>query len=354
MQKYGTALEALPATLHWFKWEAYATFITGLFLLILLYWYQAELYLIDPSINAISKPAAITLGVATLAGGWLLYDRLCKSRIGRSDRRIGICLLLLLPILTWSLCQVFSGRGAYIHFGALLGTIMVGNVFFVIMPAQSEMVAARQQSRMPDGKFAIHAKQRSVHNTYFTLPVLITMLSNHYSMLYANRWNWLILCTLTLIGVLTRVHFVQSHKGRSSPVPALGACVLLIGLFFAMTPTLHSTQSSQPKQMTEDFAKSSSIPLADIFSIVDLHCNQCHHSQPTHPAFQSAPQGIRFDTAQDVYTYAQLIYQQTVVSRAMPLGNSSGMTENERNSIASWFESFPSDSTIDRKTDQPR
>jgi len=220
-QKYVLAPRVLPETLHWFKWEAYSTWLSGMFLLVLLYWYGAGVYLIDPASAVSSAPAAIAMAAGFIIGGWVIYDLLCKSPLGRDDRLLGVVLLLLVGLLAWGLCQLFSGRGAYMHFGAILGTIMVGNVFFVIIPGQKLMLAAATRGEVPDPAPGLRGKQRSVHNTYFTLPVLFVMVSNHYAMTYNHSLNWAILIAITLAGALIRIYFVARHKGRASPFPCL-------------------------------------------------------------------------------------------------------------------------------------
>jgi len=207
-QKYQVAPPELPPTLHWFKWEAYSTWLSGMFLLCLMYWYSAEIYLIDSNVADLSKPVAILIGAACIVIGWFAYDKLCHSKIGDNERAMAAIMFVVLSIVAWGLCQLFSGRGAYMHFGAMLGTIMVANVFFVIIPGQKDLVTAKQEGRMPDPIHGIRGKQRSVHNTYFTLPVLFVMISNHYAMTHAHEYNWLILIAISLAGALIRVFFL--------------------------------------------------------------------------------------------------------------------------------------------------
>ncbi len=331
-QKYKVAPPELPDTLHWFKWEAYTTFITGAFLLALIYWYQAEIYLIDPSVMNLSKPVAIGIGMFTLAGGWLIYDQLCKSAIGQKENLMALALLVVLSFAAWALCQVFSGRGAYLHFGAMLGTIMVANVFFIIMPGQRDLVAAKEQGRVPDPIHGITAKQRSVHNTYFTLPVLFVMISNHYSMTYAHEYNWLILIAMSLVGALIRVHFVKAHFGKPSPIPMITAVLLLVGIIVALAPRQPSAKSTNQSNAT------TVVPtLTEVYTIVEARCASCHHDEPTHPGFAAAPAGIKFNDADSVAAQAGAIHRQSVVTRAMPIGNLTGMTDEERQLIANWF-----------------
>ena len=227
-QKYKVAPAELPEALHWFKWEAYTTWLSGMFLLILVYWYGAEVYLVDPGVAKLSPLTAIGIAAAFIAGGWIVYDLLCRSRLGNNETAFSLVLLLLVSLLAWGLCQLFSGRGAYIHFGVVLGTIMVANVFFVIIPGQKQMVAAAASGVAPDPAPGIRAKQRSVHNTYFTLPVLFVMTSNHFAMTYANEYNWLVLIAISLAGALIRIYFVARHKGKASMLPIVIAAILLL------------------------------------------------------------------------------------------------------------------------------
>lgn len=342
-QKYKVAPPALPEKLHWFKWEAYSTFLTGLFLLALIYWYQAEIYLIDRTIMDIGKPLAIALGVASIIGGWLIYDFLCRSDLGKNDNLLAFALLIMLTAVAWALCQVFSGRGAYIHFGAVLGTIMVANVFFVIMPGQRDLVSAMRASRKPDPRYGIAAKQRSVHNTYFTLPVLFVMICNHYSFTYSHEYNWLILIVISLIGALIRVHFVKAHFGNPTPVPAIASLFLFAVLVFALKPMAADNMQTSGVSGQKVGVQIPDVP-EDILSnnvsrIVQERCGSCHHSQPSHPGFSVAPQGVQFNSWLDITTQAQAIYQQTVVTRAMPIGNLTGITDEERQQVEQWFKS---------------
>jgi len=226
-QKYQVAPEKLPENLHWFKWEAYTTWMTGMFMMAIMYWYGAEIYLIDTGVADLSKPVAIAIGIAVIAFGWLGYNWLCESEIGKNERNFILIIFVVLTVLAFFLCHIFSGRGAYMHFGAMLGTIMVGNVLFVIIPGQKDLVKAKTEGRQPDPIHGIRGKQRSVHNTYFTLPVLFVMISNHYALTYGHQYNWAILIAITLIGALIRIYFVARHKGKASLVPIYAAGVLL-------------------------------------------------------------------------------------------------------------------------------
>ena len=329
-QKFKVAPAFLPEPLHWFKWEAYWTWMSGTFLLALIYWYGAEIYLIDPTVAALSKPVAIAIGVGTLVLGWLVYDVLCKSRLGQNDRLLGVAVCLFTVLVAYGLCQVFSGRGAFIHYGAMLGTIMVANVFFVIMPGQRELVSATEAGRSPDPTPGLKAKQRSVHNTYFTLPVLFVMISNHYAMTYGHAYNWLILLAISLIGALIRVYFVARHKGPASPWPLLAAALLTLALVAALAP--------RTTPDTGQDTGSTSVSFSQVQQIVTQRCTVCHATHPSQPGFTAPPKGVVFDTPQDITGQALTIHQQTVVSKAMPIGNLSGMSDAERALIDQWFQ----------------
>jgi uncharacterized membrane protein len=329
-QKYRVAPGTLPPVLHWFYWEAYSTFLSGFFLLALLYYGKAELYLIDPSIAALSKPQAIAIGLAFLVGGWLGYDRLCRTALVRNGRAFGTALFALLAFAAWGLCHLFSGRGAYIQFGAMLGTIMVANVFFVIIPAQREMVRAKQAGREPDPQFGINGKLRSTHNTYFTLPVLFTMISNHYAMTYAATYNWLVLVAIGTAGVSIRMWFVLRHKahergGKTPLLPAAIGVALLLAVAFALAPAPSAGHAKIGA--AERFAR--------VQLIVRQRCATCHAAVPTQAGFAAAPKGVPLDKPELLVQYRQQIGQQ-VGTRAMPLGNLTNMTEAERAELLAW------------------
>lgn len=327
-QKYKVAPAKIPDTLHWFKWEAYTTWISGMFMLALIYWYSAEIYLIDPAVADISKPVAILIGCLTIIIGWIAYDLICKSKIGEDEKKLSIAVFAFVAIVAFVLSNVFSGRGAFIHYGAMLGTIMVGNVFFIIMPGQRAMVSSAERGEAPDPKHGIRAKQRSVHNTYFTLPVLFVMVSNHYAMTYGAAFNWLILLALTIAGALIRVYFVQRHFGKASPLPIVAAFVILLVSSFLMAPKT-SASSEQTLSNEAIFAK--------VNTIVQMRCISCHSMKPTQPGFAAAPKGILLESEDNVVKQAALIYQQTVVSKVMPIGNLTNMTDEERVVIDQWF-----------------
>ena len=323
-QKYRVAPRVLPETVHWFKWEAYSTWISGMFLLILLYWYSAEVYLIDPTIAELSPGEAIAIAAGFIVGGWIVYDLLCKSPLGKNDKLFGLVLFAAVSVLAWGLCQLFSGRGAYIHFGVVLGTIMVANVFFVIIPGQKQMVAAAARGEEPDPGPGIRGKQRSVHNTYFTLPVLFVMTSNHYAMTYSHQFNWAILIAITLAGALIRIYFVARHKGNASLVPIVIAVILLAGVAALIVPKA-------------SVASGEIVAFNDVRTVIHHRCTSCHSSAPTHPGFPAAPGGVILDTDQQIVAEAQRIHHQTVVTRVMPISNLTGISEAERELLDRWY-----------------
>ena len=323
-QKYKVAPTVLPDTLHWFKWEAYSTWLSGIFLLGLVYFLGAEIYLIDRSVADLSVLTAIGIAISFIAGGWIVYDLMCKSPLVKDDRVFALALLLLCGGLAWSLCHLFSGRAAFILFGVTLGTIMVANVFFVIIPGQKKMVAAAERGETPDATDGLLAKLRSVHNTYFTLPVLFVMTSNHYAMTYSHEYNWAILIGISLAGELIRIYFVARHKGRASPLPVVIA-VLLLAATAAMTAPRSQPDNGQ------------AVTFGQVRNVINARCNVCHAAAPIHPAFPAAPLGVMFDTDEQILAEAERIYLQTVVTRVMPIGNLTEMVDEERQIIDQWY-----------------
>ena len=323
-KKFTLAPATLPPELHWFKWEAYTTLVTGFFLLCLVYYYGAEVALIDPSVMELTKPEAIGLGLAALVAGWLVYDALCRSAFGQDDAILGGLLFLYCAGAAWALCHVFSGRGAYIHFGAMLGTIMALNVYFVIIPGQRELVKAKEEGRTPDPKFGLMGRQRSVHNTYFTLPVLFTMISNHYAGLYGHEWNWVLLLMISVAGALVRVWFVQRHKGNANPL-VLAAGLVMLALTAVLALPRPSADGGGP------------VAFDQVQPVIQARCVACQATRPTQEGFAAPPKGVVLETPQEIRARAAAIYQQAAASRVMPPGNMTHITDAERGMIARWF-----------------
>jgi len=291
-------------------------------LLAIIYWHGAKTYLIDSSVMALSPSAAITLSIACIAAGWLVYDLLCRVLAGR-ENLLAFAVLLLVMGAAWALFHVFGARAAYVHVGAVIGTIMVGNVFFRIIPGQKKMVDAIRAGREPDAAHGRIGKQRSVHNTYFTLPVLFVMISNHYPMTYRHPSGWLVLGVIMLAGVLIRQYFVLRHKGRASPLLPAAAILLLVGLAIAIAPRPIA-------------AVGGDVAFAKVKAVLDARCVGCHAAAPTQPGFAQPPKGIVLETAEQIGQNAPKIAE-TVGNRYMPIGNLTQMTDDERALVAAWF-----------------
>jgi uncharacterized membrane protein len=334
-RKYRIAPAVLPPTLHWFYWEAYSTWLSGFALLTLLYFFRADAYLIDPAVTVLGRPAAVAAALASLAGSWVVYDALCRSPVGRHSRALAGVLGVLLGALAWGLCSLFSGRGAFMIFGASLGTIMVANVLFVIIPGQRELVRAKREGRVPDAAPGLKGKQRSVHNTYFTLPVLFVMISNHHAMTYGARHNWLVLIAMSFAGACIRAWFVARHKpaqnrGVRAALPAALAVLTLVGLVAALAPAGAGDAAAGG-------ALRSGMPVGEaaVQLIVRRRCVPCHAAVPTQPGFAAAPNGLRFDSPGQMRAHLPEVRQQ-LSTHSMPLGNLTGMTEDERATVLQW------------------
>ena len=330
-RKYQQAPPVLPRTLHWFYWEAYSTWLSGMGLLSLLYFFQADAYLIDPAVRRLSPGLAVAIAVGILIVSWLLYDALCRSQLGRSAAKLGFAVALLVCVLAWGVCALFSGRGAFIMFGAALGTIMVANVFFVIIPGQRELVRARQQGREVDPAPGLRGKQRSVHNTYFTLPVLFVMISNHYAMTYGTHNNWLVLIAMSFAGVCIRAWFVVRHK----PEGRRGIASLLL-LFMGFLALLSVIIGLYPDDPAQGVAGSTPLTDAQAESILAQRCVPCHSRAPTEPGFSAPPNNVVLSSLDQVRAHRSDVQKQLTL-RTMPLGNVTGMTDAERARLLLWI-----------------
>ena len=314
--------EPLPENLHWSKWEAYTTWLSGMGLVAIIYWFGASSYLIDKAVMPLSPWAAVAISIAFIAGGWLVYDVLCRALAG-NENLLALALLSLVMLAAWALFNLFGARAAFVHVGAMIGTMMVANVYFHIIPGQKRMVADIRAGREPDSIPGVIGKQRSVHNTYFTLPVLFAMISNHYPMTYSHPRGWIVLGVIMLAGVLIRQFFVLRHKGRATLLlPAL-AVVLLLGVAVAIAP--------RPTA-----AASRDVPFAAVKAVLDARCVGCHAATPTQPGFAQPPKGVMLETAEQVGQHAAKIAE-TVGNRYMPIGNLTQMTDDERALVAAWF-----------------
>jgi uncharacterized membrane protein len=323
-QKYLVAPPNLPQHLHWFYWESYWTWISGFALFVTLYLVNANTYLIDPRVHVWSAPAAIAAALGFLAAGWLVYDQICRRLGHKSDGSIGNDGLVLgliavfVAAATWASCQLFAGRAAFLIIGAMLATMMSANVLVWIIPGQKQVIADMRAGRAVDPVYGQRGKQRSVHNTFFTLPVLIAMLSNHYGMLYSHAQNWLVLMALMVVGVLVRSYFVKRHKGVNAWGLVAAALALLAALIVWMAPAPVARQ-----QGTASFA--------EVQAIISQRCVMCHNAD-------LAQKGVLLHTPALIGQNASLIYQQAVLQKLMPLNNATAITEAERAQLGRWFE----------------
>jgi uncharacterized membrane protein len=327
VDKYTVAPPQLPENLVWFRWEAYLTWVTGFGLLCVQYYWNARAYLIDPTIMDLSPATAIAISLSTLAAGWFIYDLICRSPIGQRTVLLSVVVFVLIVAASWALSRVFSGRGAFIHVGSLIGTIMAVNVFFVIIPNQRRLVAQLQAGQEPDPRYGAIGKQRSVHNNYLTLPVLLMMVSNHYPMLYSHPHQWLVVALIIVVGGLVR-HLINRHDaGDDFNVYSWAAPVAAIALASAITIT-----APQPATSSVQVAD------AEALAIVNHHCSACHARKPKHPGFAEAPKDMRLESLADVRQYGRLVRVQAVQSNAMPLGNETRMTAEDRAKLGAWLE----------------
>ncbi|SON56477.1 putative membrane protein [Hartmannibacter diazotrophicus] len=328
VEKFTVAPEFLPEDLQWFKWDAYLTWVTGFGLLITQYYFNASAYLIDQSILPMRPSEAILISVLSLVGGWFLYDWLCRSRIGQNTPLLATIVFVGIVGAAYGFTHVFSGRGAFIHVGALVGTIMACNVFMIIVPNQRKIVGALMKGEEPDGKYGKIGKQRSVHNNYLTLPVLLMMVSNHYPLLTGHSNSWLIVALILIIGAMVR-HFINRHEagdhfkeiGWTLPVAAIGLMIAIVMTAPRTDPAVAGMEVSDTEVMT----------------IVGKHCVMCHADHPAHEGFDEPPKGVVLTSVDKLRQFGPVVEMQAVKSNTMPLGNETGMTEEERQQLGAWI-----------------
>jgi uncharacterized membrane protein len=329
-QKYLVAPKELPQELHWFKWEAYSTWLSGFALLLIVYHFNASAMMIDRSVADLAPWQAVAIGLGALALAWIVYDALCRSPLGQRDGLFGAVVFLLLVAAAYALSHLLSGRAAYIHVGAMIGTIMVANVLMIIIPGQRKMVAAMREGRSPDAIHGQRGKQRSVHNNYFTLPVLFIMISNHYAMTYNHAWNWLVLAAIMAAGVLIRHFFNLRHRGRTAwGYPAAGVAILL-AVAVAIAP--------RPAQRQPASAGTSAPAFAQVQAVIGQRCVACHSDKPTQPGFAAAPAGVMLHTPELIRQNSARVYAQAVQLKSMPPGNLTQITDEERALIGAWVQ----------------
>ncbi|MDG2018114.1 MAG: urate hydroxylase PuuD [Porticoccaceae bacterium] len=329
--KYRLQPEKMPETLHWFKWEAYTTWITGMLLLAIIYYLGADSYLIDKRVADLSQLQAIALGLGIILGSWVIYELLCSSQLAKNGLVISALLILFATTIAFLLTQLFSGRGAYIHFGAVIGTLMAGNVFRVIIPGQKALVAAIIEGKEPEAKWAEKAKLHSTHNTYLTLPLLFIMISNHYPITYDHNFNWLILLAITAITAIARQFFILKHKGLHKPSILIVSAMATLALAILIAP-----KQIMPSVTVKNIDKSQLT--VQVLSIIKERCATCHAKSPTDEVFSVAPGGVALETMDDIHQWAPQINARSVQSHNMPFMNKTGMTQEERNTVARWLE----------------
>jgi len=329
MVKYMVAPARMPDEVTWFKWEAYTTWLSGFALLVLIYYLDADLFLIDKSVLDLSPQGAVAVSLCSLAAAYLAYEAMCRSPLGRYDIALALVGYVFLVALTLAFTHVFAGRGAFVQIGALIGTIMVANVFVVIIPYQKKSVAALLAGQTPDPKWNKTGKQRSVHNNYLTLPVVFLMISNHYPLVFATRYNWVIVAIILALGPLIRHFYNSRHAGLGSPwwtwiLAAVG--MLLIGWL----------STAGPRQtVTGDAARV--VDGAAAREIVASRCSMCHGAEPVWTGIPAAPGGVMLDTSERIRQHARLIGIYAVQSDAMPPGNLTEMTLQERQIVGAWI-----------------
>jgi uncharacterized membrane protein len=339
--KYLVAPARLPAELTWFKWEAYATWASGFALLVAIYYFNAGLYLISPEVLDISPATGIGLSLAGLALGWVVYDGLCRSPLGRNEIALAVAGFLLLTALAWASSRLLSPRGAFVQMGALIGTIMAANVLMVIIPGQRKVVADLIAGRTPDPIHGQRGKQRSTHNNYLTLPVVFVMLSGHYPLAYATRWSWVILALLLVMGAAIRHFFNLRHQGKPSPWWTWGLAAIC-GLAIVWLSTLGPAGAAAPSGGRRAEADPA-VTFAQVEEIVIGRCSMCHAAEPVWMGIVRPPHGVMLDTPERIKAHAREIAVAAVWSGAMPPSNVTGMTPEERQTLAAWLASHRSD-----------
>jgi uncharacterized membrane protein len=334
MIKYLVAPETMPDNLTWFKWEAYATWASGLALLIIVYYFGAELYLIDNHVLELPVWGAVTISVIGLIAGWMVYDLLCKSPLGDNDTGLAAVGFVFLVALAYVFTWLFSGRGAYMEMGAVIGTIMAANVLMVIIPNQKIVVADLIAGRTPDPKLGYVAKQRSMHNNYLTLPVLFVMISNHYPLAFASRFNWLILALVLVVGAVIRHFYNERHAGRPNPwwtwFVAAAGMLLIVWLSTAAPPAEAGDESAATAPAEVD--------VAEVDNVVLSRCSMCHTEEPLWEGIVAPPKGVMLDTPERIHQHAGPIHMQAVLTHAMPPGNITEIEPAERALLGAWYD----------------
>lgn len=331
VEKMHLAPDEVPRTLHWFKWEAAWTWITGFLLLMLIYYLGSASFLIDPEVADISHAHAIMISLALFVAAWVVYDGMYRSPLRNTGAWAEIIGIVLLCVVIWGLTHVFSGRGAYVHVGAMIGTIMVANVWMIIIPGQRKLVEATKAGTVLDARLAFNAKQRSVHNNYLTLPVIFIMISSHYAGTYGHEYNWLILIAMFVIGAVARHWFNLRNAGSKAIWPVPAAALGFVALAYLASPYFASPGSASADADAEP------VTFAQAYEIISNRCVSCHAEKPSDEYFDKAPKNVRFDTPRQIKNEAARIRAVSVLTKTMPLGNQTKMTAAERVLLGRWI-----------------
>ena len=326
LEKYKIAPKSIPKHLHWFKYEAYFTWLSGFCLLFVVYYFNASALVIDKNVLDISATQAISIGIGSFVVSWIIYDFMCKSRLIKNQLAFSVIGFLILIGFAWFYCQVFSSRAAYIHFGAMIGSLMVANVFFVIIPAQKAMVHAAKMGLPLDPTLGKNALARSLHNNYFTLPVLFVMVSNHFPSTFGYEYPWLILAIISL-GAAGVKHYLNLKEKKQ-----LNVWILPVSILILLAATFISAPSTNPYECKKE------VSIVEVQEIIQKRCVQCHSSSPTDEVYKVAPNGVMYDTPEDIVKKKDLIMQRVVITKTMPQNNKTNITDEERNILRCWIE----------------
>ena len=326
LEKYKVAPKVIPTDLHWFKYEAYFTWLSGFALLFLVYYADAKAFMIDPTVADISTPAAFAIGVGSLVLGYVIYDMMCRSKLILKQGWFALVGTVILTVICYALTHLLSGRAAFIHVGAVIGTIMVGNVFFTIIPSQKALVRAAKTGQPLDASLGKKAGQRSLHNNYFTLPVVFIMISNHFPSTFGHSANWIILMVMIVASAGIKHYWNLLDRGENKPIWLAGSVVSLVVMSFVISPAFEDTM---------DAAIPTSFDEAN--AVIQARCVQCHSATPTDDQWTTAPNGVMYDTPEQISAMADKIMTRAVRTRTMPQGNKTGMTEEERTVLKRWI-----------------
>lgn len=325
LEKYKVAPKAIPKHLHWFKYEAYFTWVSGFALLFIIYYFNASAMLIDVNVMKLSTAAAIGISIGSFIAGWFLYDLLCKSPLRKKPVLFVLSGLVVLIAFAWFYSHVFSGRAAFIHFGGMIGSLMVANVFFVIIPSQKAMVKAAKRGIPPDPQKGKNALFRSLHNNYFTLPVLFVMVSNHFPSTFGNKYQWVVLAAIS-IGAAGIKHWLNlREQGKLSVWIMPASVILLLAVAYITAPQPSNTKCRE-------------VGFAEVNTIIQQRCISCHSSRPTDNVYTTAPNGVKYDTPREIVAKKELIMQRVVITKTMPQNNKTNITPEERDAIRCWIE----------------